>query len=289
LWLSALFAGFSLGIKHTAALWIFLVGILYLVETIRSRESIRKVLLYGVLYTFLALAVASPWYIKNAIWFHNPIYPFVTGEVAEFGPNGVRYFNAEDERKLDAHFEAARKAIPDVVAAQQQELRRATNARLERHPMRLWEFFFKPKTYLMAEPYHFPNYLFLIIPLIVFLRPGKWIWWLLILGLAFVFSVTATDLTQTLEGDFTSTVTNPFNTTVDHRLQFFTDAIIQFRAADVPEPSEMVLMLLGMGAVGAMAWRRRGTAKMPCGPVRKAASHMRRPQARVTIDFWRLP
>ena len=104
-----------------------------------------------------------------------------------------------------------------------------------------------------------------------------------------LFSVTATDLTQTLEGDFTSTVTNPFNTTVDHRLQFFTDAIIQFRAADVPEPSEMVLMLLGMGAVGAMAWRRRGTAKMPCGPVRKAASHMRRPQARVTLDFWRLP
>jgi len=192
LWLSAVFAGFSLGIKHTAALWIFLVGILYLVETIRSRESIFKVLQYGVIYTFLALAVASPWYIKNAIWFHNPIYPFVTGEVAEFGPNGVRYFNAEDERKLDAHFEAARKAIPDVVAAQQQELRRATNARLERHPMRLWEFFFKPKTYLMAEPYQFPNYLFLIIPLIVFLRPGKWIWWLLILGLAFVFSVTAT-------------------------------------------------------------------------------------------------
>ena len=192
LWLSALFAGFSLGIKHTAALWIFLVGILYLVETIKSREPILKVLQYGVLYTFLALAVASPWYIKNAIWFHNPIYPFVTGEVAEFGPNGVRYFNADDERKLDAHFEATRKAIPDVVAAQEEQLRRAANARLERHPMRLWEFFFKPKTYLMAEPYHFPNYLFLIIPLIVFLKPGKWIWWLLIIGLAFVFGVTFT-------------------------------------------------------------------------------------------------
>ncbi len=80
--------------------------------------------------------MASPWYIKNAIWFHNPIYPFVTGEVAEFGPNGVRYINAEDERKLDAHFEAARKAIPDVVTAQQQELTQAANTRVERHPMR---------------------------------------------------------------------------------------------------------------------------------------------------------
>lgn len=192
LWLSALFAGFSLGIKHTAALWIFLVGVLYLVETIRNRESILKVLQNGVLYTLLALTVASPWYIKNAIWFHNPIYPFVTGEVADFGPNGVRYFNADDEQKLDAHFEATRKAIPDVVAWQEQQLRRAVSARIERHPMRLWEFFFRPDAYLMSEPFHFPNYLFLIVPLIVFLKPNKWNWWLLILGLAFVFSVTST-------------------------------------------------------------------------------------------------
>lgn len=192
LWLSAVFAGFSLGIKHTAALWIFLVGILYLVETIKSREPIAKVVRYGVLYTSLALAVASPWYVKNAIWFHNPIYPFVTGEVADFGPNGVRYFNADDERKLDAHFEAARKAMPDVVAAQDQELVRAAGERVERHPMRLWEFFTRPNAYLMAEPLQLPNYLFLIIPFVVFLRPGKWIWWLLILGLGFLCTVTLT-------------------------------------------------------------------------------------------------
>jgi len=192
LWLSALFAGFSLGIKHTAALWIFLIGILYLIETLKNRESMLKVLQCGMLYTLLALATASPWYIKNWVWFHNPIYPFVTGEVAEFGANGIRYFNAEDERKLDAHFEAARKEIPDVVAMQHQELTNAANQRLERHPMRLWEFFFRPNAYLMAEPYHFPNYLFLVIPFVVFLKPGKWIRWLLILALGFVFSVTAT-------------------------------------------------------------------------------------------------
>ena len=191
-WLSAVFAGFSLGIKHTAALWIFFVGILYLVETIKSRDSILRILQYGLLYTLLALAVASPWYIKNAVWFHNPIYPFLTGEVAEFGPNGVRYFDANDERKLDAQFEAVRKAMPAVVAAQQQELTKAANERLERHPMRLWEFFTRPNAYLMAEPYQLPNYLFLMIPLVVFLKPGKWIWWLLIVGLAFVFSVTVT-------------------------------------------------------------------------------------------------
>jgi len=192
LWLSALFGGFSLGIKHTAALWIFFVGILYLIETFRSRESAGKILGNGILYTLIALAIASPWYIKNAVWFHNPIYPFVTGEVVEFGENGVRYFNADDERKLDAHFSVAQKEIPTIVAAQEQELRVAVNSRLERHPMRLWEFFSKPNTYLMAEPNQFPNYLFLIIPLMIFLKPKRWIWWLLALSLAFVFSVTFT-------------------------------------------------------------------------------------------------
>lgn len=192
LWLSALFAGFSLGIKHTAALYIFLIGILYLVETIRNREPIRKVLQYGVIYAFLALAVASPWYIKNAVWFHNPIYPFVTGEVATFGPNGVRYFNADDERKLDAHFSVTQDARPDIVATVEQELTQSVNARVSRHPLRWWEYFFEPNKYLMAEPNQLPNYLFLIVPLIIFLRPNKWIWWLLILSIAFLFIVTFT-------------------------------------------------------------------------------------------------
>lgn len=192
LWLSAVFAGFSMGIKHTAALWIFLVGILYLIEKIKDRNSFSQVAKAGLIYIFIALVMASPWYIKNAIWFHNPMYPFLTGEVAEFGPNGVRYFNVDDERKLDAHFDATRKAIPDIVATQERELTRAANERLERHPMRLWELFLRPNAYLMAEPYQFPNYLFCIIPLIVLLKPGKWILWLLILSLAFVFGVTLT-------------------------------------------------------------------------------------------------
>ena len=191
LWLSAV-SGFSLGIKHTAALWIFLVGILYLVETIRKRETFLKVLQSGVLYTLLALAVASPWYIKNAVWFHNPIYPFVTGEVATFGEKGIRYFNADDERCLDAHFTSARREIPQIVSAQEQELNDAARSRLKRHPLRVWEFFFRANAYLMAEPNQFPNYLFLIIPLAVFLRPVKWIWWLLMLVLGFTVGVTLT-------------------------------------------------------------------------------------------------
>lgn len=41
----------------------------------------------------------------------------------------------------------------------------------------------------MSEPYQFPNYLFLLTPLLVFLKRNKWVGWLLVLSLAFVLSV----------------------------------------------------------------------------------------------------
>lgn len=189
---SAMLAGFSLSIKHTAGLWLILIGVMYLVETIRQRQRWVRILRSGLLYSVIALAVASPWYIKNWIWFHNPIYPFVSGEVAEFGPSGLRYFNAADEQKLDVHFAAAKAEIPDIVSAQETALTRAVNSRLARHPWRLWEFFTKPYTYLMFEPFQFPNYLFLFVPLILFVKQTKWITWLLILSLGFVFGVTLT-------------------------------------------------------------------------------------------------
>lgn len=193
LWVSALLAGFSLGIKHTAVIWLALIGFMFLVQRlIVNRERVPEVLRTGIVYALLAFAVASPWYIKNYIWFHNPVYPLITGEVAEFGPNGIRYFDANDEQRLDAHFNAARSEMPDVVKDQENDLADAVKFRVQRHPLRWWEFFLKPNTYLMSEPSHYPNYLFLVIPLLVFVQKPRWILWLLTLSLGFVFAVTWT-------------------------------------------------------------------------------------------------
>jgi len=193
LWISALLAGFSLGIKHTAVIWLALVGVMYLVQRLVSnRDRLTAVLGSGILYALLAFAVASPWYLKNYAWFHNPVYPLVTGEVADFGPQGVRYFDANDERRLDTYFDSVRTKMPEVVKAQEQELTDYINARVERHPLRWWEYFFTPEKYLMAEPYHYPNYLFLVIPFLVFVKRPRWIIWLLTLSLGFVFFVTLT-------------------------------------------------------------------------------------------------
>lgn len=193
LWTSAVLGGFSLGIKPSAGLWLLLLGVMYLVERLLvKKEDWTTCLRQGLIYTVVAAAIASPWYVKNYVWFHNPVYPMVTGEVADFGPWGVRYFNAEDERKLDAHFNAARSEIPDISRKQERALADAINARIERHPMRLWEFFTRPRAYLMGEPLHFPNYLFLLIPLLVFFKPSRTVWWLFGLSLVFVFSITST-------------------------------------------------------------------------------------------------
>ena len=191
LWTSALLAGFSLGVKHSAALWLVLIGAMYLIESLRKpRAGFPSVIKYGLAYVAIALAVASPWYAKNYAWFGNPFYPFFTGEVASYGPEGLRYFNSEDERKLDAHFGAVRKENPELVKAEEEEIALHASMRLERHPTRPWELYLKPNTYLMAEARHYPNYLFLILPLSVFIIRNRWVAWLLLLSTCYFVMAT---------------------------------------------------------------------------------------------------
>src|SRR2546423_908601 len=115
LYASALFAGFALGIKHTAVVWVLLLGVMFLLESFLRKSAPLTSIKRGVLYAAITLLVASPWFIKNQIWFHNPIYPFATGEVTELSDGKVNYFTDADETRLDAHFEQARRALPDFV------------------------------------------------------------------------------------------------------------------------------------------------------------------------------
>lgn len=191
MWVSAILSGFSLGIKSSAGPWIVVIGVMYLCEKLfRKRAQWTSVLKEGVVYIILAAVIASPWYIKNYVWFHNPVYPFFTGEVADFGPQGIRYFDSEDEQKLDAHLARVREENPALVYEQEQEIRRAIDSRVPRHPMRFWEFFTNPDKYLVSEPFHLPNYLFLIIPLVLLLPTPKWILWQLAMSITFFVTVT---------------------------------------------------------------------------------------------------
>lgn len=186
LYLSAILSGFALGIKLTAGLWIALLGVMYLTESLlRNKALLAQVIKQGLAFALIAAALSSPWLIKNLIWFHNPVYPFITGEVAARGENGPRYFTLADEARLNAHFEQARREIPEAVEKMEHELASFASMRPERHPFRFWEYFTRWGDYNMAEPFQTPNYLFLLAPLSLVLVRNRWTKWLAFLSAGF--------------------------------------------------------------------------------------------------------
>ncbi len=195
LFASAILSGFSLGIKLNALLWLSLLGAMLLFESIvRLRVSAPRLAKTAVLYTLITLAVSSPWLIKNAVWFHNPVYPFITGELADLD-NGPRYFNREDDLKLDAHFDAARQASPAEFQALKTKFDEAVEAakhESQRHPMRFWEYYTNPHKYFMGDYHHYPSYLFLVLPLFVLIPRTRWLTWLLLCSVAFFLVLSST-------------------------------------------------------------------------------------------------
>ena len=190
---SAILSGFSLGIKLNAVLWLSCLGLMFLVESVvRLRSSFAQVAKATLLYVSIALAVSSPWLIKNLIWFHNPIYPFITGELADFNQGEPRYFNAEDERKLDAHFDAARAARPHEFQVIKQQLDQAAKESVQRHPLRFWEYYTQPHKYFMGDYHHYPSYLFLVLPLFLFVPRTRWLIWLMLMSIAVFFMLAST-------------------------------------------------------------------------------------------------
>lgn len=195
LWASALLSGFSLGIKYTAAIWVGLMGVMFVYESLfRKRQPFVTVLSRGLLFSVIAFAAFMPWMAKNYYYFRSPVYPFVTGEVAEYGPQGTRFFNSEDERKMDQYLEKSKREIPKTVDRITALMTIAEGNRVERHPFRAWEFFTDPEQYNMgaAEGHHEPNYLFFLAPLLLFLPKHRWMVWLALISVGFFCFVAAT-------------------------------------------------------------------------------------------------
>jgi len=192
---SALLSGTSLGVKYTAGIWIAMVGVMYVYESLfRKRERVQTFLANGTLFTVIAFAVFSPWLVKNYIYFKNPVYPFLTGEAAEHTASGIRFFTEDDERKMDAYLNQAQEEIPQTVDFISRELADREMLRFARHPFRFWEFFTAPEKYSMglAEGHHDPNYLFLVSPLLFVFTRRRWLSWLGLISAGFFCFVAST-------------------------------------------------------------------------------------------------
>jgi hypothetical protein len=63
------------------------------------------------------------------------------------------------------------------------------NRQIQRPP-HFWEYFTNPDLYNAPESYHEPNYLFLFLPLVLFLRKSRWVIWLALLSIAYYLLLT---------------------------------------------------------------------------------------------------
>jgi len=75
--LTGCMAGFALGIKYTSFISPLLIGVILLYRLSRaiSYASLRSL----AHFCLPAVAIGSPWYIKNYFFTGNPVYPFIFG------------------------------------------------------------------------------------------------------------------------------------------------------------------------------------------------------------------
>ena len=73
---AGIFAGLAGGSKIMGLLVPVLVGIGVLVVLVRRRASIGRFVGTPLAYGFLALALLTPWYVRNFVDTGNPLYPF---------------------------------------------------------------------------------------------------------------------------------------------------------------------------------------------------------------------
>jgi len=76
---AALMAGFAGGSKVMGLLVPALVGIAVLVVLARRAWPAGRTLAAALTFGVVVIVAACPWYVRNAIDFHNPIYPFGYG------------------------------------------------------------------------------------------------------------------------------------------------------------------------------------------------------------------
>jgi len=74
---AGLMAGFAIGTKYMALGGVFVLGLFVLWQS--RHMGWHKILVNGVIFGGIALFIGSPWYLKNLVWFGNPVFPFIFG------------------------------------------------------------------------------------------------------------------------------------------------------------------------------------------------------------------
>jgi 4-amino-4-deoxy-L-arabinose transferase-like glycosyltransferase len=81
--LAATMAGLAIGTKYTALPLLAPLAILLLHRPGAGWLGLRRSLAPAMFFVVCALCVASPWYVKNLVVFHNPIYPLMSSPYSD--------------------------------------------------------------------------------------------------------------------------------------------------------------------------------------------------------------
>ena len=76
---AAVTAGFTMAIKYTGALLIGVVFSGVFLYYLLVEKQRLKAVLHALVLSCIALAACLPWYIRNIVFYSNPLYPFLAG------------------------------------------------------------------------------------------------------------------------------------------------------------------------------------------------------------------
>ncbi len=85
---AAFFLGIAASIKYTSLFFLPVDGILLLIGAYRADLPWKKIVGEAALWSIFFLAIVSPWYIKNTLEYHNPLYPMITNPTITSQVNG---------------------------------------------------------------------------------------------------------------------------------------------------------------------------------------------------------
>ncbi len=95
-YLSAISAGFALGLKYIGWLWILCLGLVFL----EKENDLRKTLFLYLKFVLIAALISSPFYLRNFFVTGNPFYPFF------YNLFGGKYISPEKYNLLTLYFKS---------------------------------------------------------------------------------------------------------------------------------------------------------------------------------------
>jgi hypothetical protein len=95
--LAGLTLGFACGIKYSAFITVGIMGLVAIILEAFGKRNFQRLATDLLIAVGILIIICCPWYIRNWVWFHDPVFPFYS----ELFPAGGTYANLIPDLKVD--------------------------------------------------------------------------------------------------------------------------------------------------------------------------------------------